>query len=100
MCTERTKLSRRSEVAKAVDYMLKGWEAFARFLSDGRIFLTNNAAARELLGIALGRKAWLFAGSDRGGERAAVLYTLYRPPSSLGLRHATRGPHRTSYALG
>ena len=56
--------------------MLKRWEAFARFLSDGRICLTNNAAERELRGIALGRKAWLFAGSDRGGERAAVMYSL------------------------
>ena len=76
MRTERAKLSRHSEVAKAMDYMLKRWEAFARFLSDGRICLTNNAAERELRGIALGRKAWLFAGSDRGGERAAVMYTL------------------------
>ena len=76
MRTERTKLSRHSEVAKAMDYMLKRWDAFARFLSDGRICRTNNAAERELRGIALGRKAWLFAGSDRGGERAAVMYTL------------------------
>ena len=76
MRTERARLSRHSEVAKAMDYMLKRWEAFARFLSDGRICLTNNAAERALRGIALGRKAWLFAGSDRGGERAAVMYTL------------------------
>jgi hypothetical protein len=76
MRTERAKLSRHAEVAKAMDYMLKRWEVFARFLSDGRICLTNNAAERELRGIALGRKAWLFAGSDRGGERAPVIYTL------------------------
>ena len=76
MRTERARLSRHSDVAKAMDYMLKRWEVFARFLSDGRICLTNNAAERELRGIALGRKAWLFAGSDRGGERAAVMYTL------------------------
>ena len=76
MRTERARLSRHSEVAKAMDYMLKRWEAFTRFLSDGRICLTNNAAERQLRGIALGRKAWLFAGSDRGGERAAVMYTL------------------------
>ena len=50
--------------------------AFTRFLDDGRICLTNNAAERALRGIALGRKSWLFAGSDRGGERAAVMYTL------------------------
>lgn len=56
--------------------MLKRWDAFARFLDDGRICLTNNAAERALRGLALGRKAWLFAGSDRGGQRAAFLYSL------------------------
>jgi len=76
MRAERARLSRHADVAKAMDYMLKRWAAFARFLEDGRICLTNNAAERELRGIALGRKAWLFAGSDRGGDRAAVLYTL------------------------
>jgi transposase len=76
MRAERARLSRHSEVAKAMDYMLKRWEAFTRFLDDGRICLTNNAAERALRGIALGRKSWLFAGSDRGGERAAVMYTL------------------------
>ena len=76
MSEERRKLSRHSDVAVAMDYMLKRWDAFARFLDDGRICLTNNAAERALRGIALGRKAWLFAGSDRGGQRAAVLYSL------------------------
>jgi len=76
MRAERAKLSRHSEVAKAMDYMLKRWDSFTRFLADGRICLTNNAAERELRGIALGRKSWLFAGSDRCGERAAVMYTL------------------------
>jgi len=76
MRTERARLSRHSEVAKAMDYMLKRWSAFARFLDDGRICLTNNCAERELRGVALGRKSWLFAGSDRGGERAAAMYTL------------------------
>ena len=75
MRAERAKLSRHADVAKAMDYMLKRWDAFTRFLEDGRICLTNNAAERELRGIALGRKSWLFAGSDRGGDRAAVLYT-------------------------
>jgi hypothetical protein len=73
---ERNRLSRHADVAKAMDYMLKRWSAFTRFLDDGRICLTNNAAERALRGIALGRKAWLFAGSDRGGERAALIYTL------------------------
>jgi hypothetical protein len=76
MRSERGRLSRHSDVAKALDYMLKRWAAFTRFLQDGRICLTNNAAERELRGIALGRKSWLFAGSDRGGERTAVMYTL------------------------
>lgn len=72
----KPKLAKHSEVAKAIDYLLKRWPAFVRFLDDGRICLTNNAAERALRAIALGRKAWLFAGSDRGGERAAVMYSL------------------------
>jgi transposase len=73
---ERARLSRHADVAKAMDYMLKRWVAFTRFLDDGRICLTNNAAERGLRGIALGRRSWLFAGSDRGGERAAAMYSL------------------------
>jgi transposase len=76
MREERAKLSRHNDVAKAMDYMLKRRDSFARFLNDGRICLSNNAAERALRGIAMGRKSWLFAGSDRGGERAAVMYTL------------------------
>jgi transposase len=76
MREERAKLSRHSDVAKAMDYMLKRWPSFTGFLNDGRICLSNNAAERALRGIALGRKAWLFAGSDRGGDRAADVYTL------------------------
>jgi transposase len=76
MRAERPKLSRGSDLAKAMDYMLKRWPAFARFLDDGRICLSNNAAERALRGIALGRKSWLFAGSDRGGQRAAAMYSL------------------------
>jgi len=76
MRAERGRLSRHADVAKAMNYMLKRWDAFTRFLDDGRICLTNNAAERGLRGIALGRKAWLFAGSDRGGERAAAMYSL------------------------
>ena len=59
-----------------MDYMLKRWAASARFLDDGRICFSNNAAECALRGIALGRKIWLFAGSDRGGQRAAVMYSL------------------------
>ena len=72
----RRTMSRHADVAKAINYMLKRWTSFSRFLDDGRICLTNNAAERALRGIALGRKAWLFAGSDRGGERAAAVYSL------------------------
>ena len=76
MRAARGKMSRHAEVAKAMDYMLKRWDTFSRFLGDGRICLTNNAAERALRGVALGRKAWLFAGSDRGGDRAAAMYWL------------------------
>jgi transposase len=76
MRTERARLSRHGDVAKAMDYMLKRWPAFTRFLADGRICLSNNAAERALRAVALGRKAWLFAGSERGGDRAAAMYTL------------------------
>jgi transposase len=76
MRKERPKLSRGSDLAKAFDYMLKRWTAFTRFLDDGRVCLSNNAAERGLRGIALGRKSWLFAGSDRGGMRAAAMYSL------------------------
>ena len=76
MRAERPKLPRGSDLAKAIDYMLKRWPAFTRFLDDGRVCLSNNAAERALRGIALGRKSWLFAGSDRGGQRAAAMYSL------------------------
>ena len=56
--------------------MLKRWDGFARFLDDGRICLTNNAGERALRPLCLGRRSWLFAGSDRGGVRAAAMYTL------------------------
>jgi len=76
MREERARLSRGNDLAKAMDYMLKRWPSFTRFLDDGRICLSNNAAERALRGIALGRKSWLFAGSDRGGQRAASMYSL------------------------
>ena len=76
LALQRAKLARGNDLAKAIDYILKRWTAFTRFLDDGRICLTNNAAERALRGIALGRKSWLFAGSDRGGQRAAFMYSL------------------------
>jgi transposase len=76
MRVERAKFSRHNDLAKAMDYMLKRWDAFTRFLDDGRICLTNNAAERALRCVALGRRNWTFCGSDRGGERAAAIYSL------------------------
>jgi transposase len=70
------RLSRGHDLAKAIQYMLKRWPAFTLFLEDGRVCLSNNAAERGLRGIALGRKSWLFCGSDRGGQRAAAMYSL------------------------
>ena len=70
------RLSRNHDLAKAINYMLRRWPAFARFLEDGRVCITNNAAERALRGVTLGRKSWLFCGSDRGGQRAAVMYSL------------------------
>ena len=68
MREQRAKLSRGNDLAKAMDYILKRWPAFTRFLDDGRICLTNNAAERALRGIALGRKSWLFAGPTVAGS--------------------------------
>lgn len=89
---ERAQLSKHARVAKAIDYLLSPnhWPGFTvrrridppdqsvtrLTLEDGRLCLTNNAAERALRGVALGRKSWLFAGSERGGQRAAVMYTL------------------------
>jgi transposase len=73
---ERAPLSRSSTVVKPIDYLLSRWDGFARFIEDGRICLSNNAAERALRGFALGRKSWLFAGSERGADRAAAMTTL------------------------
>ena len=73
---QRAKLSRGHDLARAIDYILKRWAAFTLFLDDGRVCLSNNAAERALRGIALGRKSWMFCGSDRGGQRAAAMYSL------------------------
>jgi len=76
MREQAAKLARGHDLAKAMHYMLKRWPAFTLFLENGRVCLSNNAAERGLRGIALGRKSWLFCGSDRGGERAAAMYSL------------------------
>jgi len=73
---QRSRLSSAASVAKPIDYLLRRWDRFARFIDDGRICLSNNAAERALRGFALGRRSWLFAGSERGADRAAVMATL------------------------
>jgi transposase len=70
------KLSQKSDVAMAIRYALDRWSALLRFCEDGRVEMDNNAAERALRAVALGRKNYLFAGSDSGGERAATIYSL------------------------
>lgn len=72
----RRQLSQKSGLANAIGYALNHWQALIRYVSDGRIEIDNNAAERALRAVALGRKNFLFAGSDAGGERAAALYSL------------------------
>ena len=74
--TTLSKLSRKSDTTAAIRYALSRWDALTRFVDDGRIEMDNNAAERSLRGVALGRKNYLFAGSDAGGERAAAIYSL------------------------
>jgi transposase len=73
---QRSKLSAHSETAKAIAYSLNRWNSLTRFLDDGRLCMSNNAAERGLRCIAIGRHNWTFAGSDDGGRRAAAIYTL------------------------
>jgi transposase len=73
---QRAKLSRNNDTTKAINYCLSRWDAFTRFLDDGRLCMSNNAAERELRAVAVGRTNWTFAGSDEGGRRAAAIYTL------------------------
>jgi transposase len=82
---QHAKLSAKSKTAKAIDYLLKRWPAFTRFLDDGRVCLSNNAAERALRGIAVGRRNWTFAGSDEGGRRAAAMYTLIETAKLNGI---------------
>ena len=76
MAETRQQLTSSHHIVKAINYLKRRWPSFIRFLDDGRVCLSNNAAERALRGIALGRKSWLFAGSDRGGQRAAAMYSL------------------------
>ncbi len=82
---QRGRLSGKSETARAIDYSLKRWPALTRFLDDGRLCLSNNAAERALRGIAVGRHNWTFAGSDEGARRAAAVYTLIETAKLNGI---------------
>jgi hypothetical protein len=79
------RVSKKSELAKAIGYVLTRWSAFTRYRDDGRIEIDNNAAERALRAVALGRKNYLFCGSDAGGERAAAMYTLIGTAKLNGL---------------
>jgi transposase len=74
--TALTQVSGKSALAQALRYALSRWDALSRYTTDGRLDICNNAAERAIRPLAIGRKNWLFAGSDLGGERAAVMYTL------------------------
>jgi transposase len=78
-------LSKKSELAIGIRYALSRWTALTRYRDDGRIEIDNNAAERALRAVALGRKNWLFAGSDDGGERAAAIYSLLGTAQLNGL---------------
>src|SRR5208282_3569756 len=80
-----TKLSRKSDTTAAIRYALGLWQALTRYCDDGRLEIDNNAAERALRTVALGRKNYLFAGSDTGGERAAAIYSLIGSAKLNGL---------------
>jgi hypothetical protein len=99
LSAEVVKLARGHDLAKAIQYMLKRWPAFTLFLDDGRICMSNNAAERSLRGVALGRKSWLFCGSDRGGpaRRGHVQPHRHRQDErrrSAGVARRRSRPHR------
>jgi transposase len=79
------RVSAKSEIAAAIGYSLTRWQALTRYIDDGRIEMDNNAAERALRGVSLGRKNYLFMGSDAGGERAAAIYSLVETAKLNGL---------------
>ena len=85
MVAQRRRLSGKTPLGKAFQYALSRWDALARYLEDGRLSIDNNLAERLLRGIAVSRKNYLFLGSDRGGERAAAIYTLIESAKLNGL---------------
>ncbi len=75
----------KSLLGKAVGYFLNQWDALCHFTDDGRIAIDNNRAERQMRCVAVGRKNWLFAGSEEGGHRAAAIYSLVCTCSLLGI---------------
>lgn len=83
--TQRRRLSGSTPLGKAIQYLLSRWDALTRYTEDGRLSIDNNLAERLLRGIAVSRKNFLFLGSDRGGERAATVYTIIETAKLNGL---------------
>jgi hypothetical protein len=85
MLQQRRRLSGKSTLGKALQYALNRWDALARYIEDGRLSIDNNFAERQLRGIAVTRKNFLFVGSDAGGQRAAIIYTIAETAKLNGL---------------
>ncbi|MBS0642393.1 MAG: transposase, partial [Proteobacteria bacterium] len=85
METSLARVSSKSGLAGAIRYALSRWEALTLLLRDGRVCIDNNAAERSMRPMGLGRKNWMFAGSDAGGERAAAAYTVIETAKMNGL---------------
>jgi transposase len=83
--TQQRRLSTKSTLYKAIQYSLTRWASLTRYVADGRIGIDNNPAERSLRGIALTRKNFLFLGSEAGGERAAIIYTVLESAKLNGL---------------
>lgn len=81
----QAKLAPQSGLAKAIQYTLKRWAGLVRYLGDGEQAIDNNPVERAVRGVALGRKNWLHAGSDAGGQRAALIYSLLETAKLNGL---------------
>jgi transposase len=82
---ERQRLSRKTTVAKAINYSLARWGALTRYTTDGRLAIDNNVAERALRTVAVTRKSYLFLGSDEGGRRAAAIYSIVESARLNGL---------------
>ncbi len=85
MLAQRRRLSGKSTLGKALQHALSRWDALTRYVEDGRLSIDNNLAERTLRGIAVTRKNYLFVGSDAGGQRAAIIYTIAETAKLNGL---------------